>query len=173
MSINTGGMRRRMRRIKLAVGLAIVIAAVVALAIPAAASAVIPTGNANGEIQMNSPAQKIHFNIAQGDVEYWNYEYFEGSDSLHYSSTITCSSVNPDTREARFMFQIPAGHPGLSGLYVVSYIKIVDVDSKSYLYGHAATSDLATATQWCQTGVGFSPGMYPVKSGVLYLTGGS
>jgi len=54
-------------------------------------------------------------------------------------------------------------------LYVVAYIKIVDAASKSYLYGHAATSDLATATTWCQTGSGFSPSMYQVKNGVLYV----
>jgi hypothetical protein len=53
--------------------------------------------------------------------------------------------------------------------YVVAYIKINDSPTKQYLYGHAATDDLATATQWCQTGTGFSPTMYTVKSGVLYV----
>ncbi len=41
--------------------------------------------------------------------------------------------------------------------------------TKQYLYGHAATADLTTATQWCQTGTGFAPGMYTVKSGKLYV----
>ena len=50
------------------------------------------------------------------------------------------------------MFQIPDRHPGLSGLYVVAYVKIVDADRKSYHYGHAATSDQATAQKWCETG---------------------
>ena len=125
--------------------------------------------NANGEIQMLGPHQKIHFNIAQGNVEYWNFDNAEGDGSLHYQTTISCSSINKATSEARFMFQIPEGHPGLSGLYVVAYIKIVDAETKDYLYGHAATSDLRTATQWCQTGSGFAPGMYEVKSGVLYI----
>jgi len=130
------------------------------------AAAPVAKTNANGEIQMLNPHQKIHFNIQTTNVEYWNYDYPGG---LNYTSTITCSWVDVPNQQARFMFQIPAGHPGLSGLYVVAYIKIVDSPTKQYLYGHAATSDLATATQWCQTGTGFSPAMYPVKSGVLYV----
>lgn len=130
------------------------------------ADAPVAKTNANGEIQMLNPHQKIHFNIQQGNVEYWNYEYPGG---LNYTSTITCSWIDVPSQQARFMFQIPAGYPGLSGLYVVAYIKIIDASTKQYLYGHSGTSDLATATQWCQTGTGFSPGMYPVKSGVLYV----
>ena len=133
---------------------------------------VVPYGtghNANGEIGMTSPSQKIKFNIAQGNVEYWNFEFPEGDSTLHYTSTITCGFVDNVTNEARFMFQIPDGHPGLSGLYVVAYVKIVDADSKSYLYGHTATSDQATAQQWCQTGAGFAPQMYPVRAGVMYV----
>ena len=154
-------------------GVVIAILALLGLAAPAsmagrtAASA--DKANANGEIQMLAPNQKIHFNIAQGHVEYWNYDYPEGHGSLTYHSSITCSSINKATSEARFMFQIPDGHPGLSGLYVVAYVKIVDANAKSYLYGHAATSDLPTATAWCETGAGFAPTMYEVKSGVLYV----
>jgi hypothetical protein len=132
----------------------------------ARADAPAPKANANGEIQMLDPHQKIHFNIQQGDVEYWNYDYPGGLD---YTSTITCSSIDVPSQQARFMFQIPAGYPGLSGLYVVAYIKIVDAPTKQYLYGHEATADLSTATQWCQTGTGFAPSMYTVKSGVLYV----
>jgi hypothetical protein len=142
-----------------------------ALMLPAAASAVRPGGNANGEIQMLNPHQKIKFNVQQGNVEYWNFDFPEGAGTLHYQTTISCSFIDAATKEARIMFQIPAGHPGLSGLYVVSYVKIVDAATKSYLYGHAGTADLATATAWCQTGSGFSPSMYKVKSGVLYVKG--
>jgi hypothetical protein len=125
-----------------------------------------PKTNANGEIQMLNPHQRIHFNVQRGTLEYWNYDYPGG---LHYTSTITCSWIDVPSQQARFMFQIPAGFPGLSGLYVVAYIKIVDAPTKQYLYGHAATSDLPTATQWCQTGTGFAPAMYTVKSGKLYV----
>ena len=111
------------------------------------ADAPVAKTNANGEIQMLNPHQKIHFNIQTGNVEYWNYEY-----PLNYTSTITCSWIDVPSQQARFMFQIPEGHPGLSGLYVVAYVKIVDSETKQYLYGHSATSDLATATQWCQSG---------------------
>ena len=159
------------------------ISAIVILALAGIAAAVLVSGpasaaeapapvvkaNANGEIQMLSPYQKIHFNIATKNVEYWNYDYPEGAGTLHYQSTITCSFIDKVSKEARFMLQIPAGHPGLSGLYVVAYVKIVDASTKNYLYGHSASSDLATATTWCQTGAGFGPGLYHVKSGVLYI----
>jgi hypothetical protein len=147
-----------------------VVASLALLGLAAPASmAVRAGGNANGEIQMLAPHQKIHFNIQQGNVEYWNFDYPEGDSYLHYQTTITCSSIDKVGGQARFMLQIPDGHPGLSGLYVVAYIKIVDAATKAYLYGHAATSDLATATTWCQTGAGFAPTMYEVKSGVLYI----
>ena len=159
--------RRRVRQALALVGLC-----TAALLVGQARAAEAPApvkANANGEIQMLSPHQKIHFNIATKNVEYWNYDYPEGAGTLNYQSTITCGSIDKVAKEARFMFQIPEGHPGLSGLYIVGYIKIVDAATKQYLYGHAATSDQATATQWCQTGVGFSPAMYTVKSGVLYV----
>jgi hypothetical protein len=63
------------------------------------------------------------------------------------------------------MFQIPNGFPGLSGMYVVSYVKETKQKNVADLYGHAATADLATATAWCDTGVGFSPTMYQVTKG--------
>jgi hypothetical protein len=31
--------------------------------------------NANGEIQMLDPHQKIKFNVQTTNVEYWNYDY--------------------------------------------------------------------------------------------------
>src|SRR3954471_15357097 len=135
----------------------------------AEAPAPVAKANANGEIQMLSPYQKIHFNIATKKVEYWNYDQPDGAGTLHYQSTITCGFVDKVAKEARFMLQIPEGHPGLSGLYVVGYVKIVDAATKQYLYGHSSTGDLATATSWCQTGAGFAPALYSVKSGVLYI----
>jgi hypothetical protein len=156
------------RAMLLGVLLLAVVGLVASAVSPGRAGAVVGS-NANGQIQMLSPHQKIHFNVANKYVEYWNYEYPEGAGTLHYVSTITCSYIDPSSGYARFMFQIPEGHPGLSGLYVVSTVTILNAGTKSYLYGHAATADLATATQWCQTGVGFGPAMYPVKSGVLYV----
>lgn len=138
---------------------------------------------ASGDLRMSGPSQKIKFNVAntnkhEGDsdkadhdkrkkknntVEYWNYDNPGGV--LHYTANVTCAFVNPQTNEARFMFQIPTGHPGLSGLYVVAYVKDIEQKHKPDLYGHAATAVLATATQWCQTGIGFSPQMYVVTKG--------
>ena len=128
-----------------------------------------------GMLTMSDPSQKIIFSHSERDdgdddhkanpqtVEYWNYDYPSGT--LHYTANVLCVGGDTATKEARVLFQIPDGFPGLSGLYVVSYVK--EVDHGTDLYGHAATADLATATQWCQTGVGFSPTMYPVTSGEI------
>ena len=133
---------------------------------------------AEGDLRLSGPKQRIEFQVANAPasnkghhdrddrrsntVEYTNYDYPGG---LHYKAAVTCAYVNPQTDETRFMFQIPAGHPGLSGLYVVAYAKEQKGKHVPDLYGHAATADLATATQWCQTGAGFAPTMYPVVKG--------
>lgn len=137
-----------------------------------------------GALKMSGPSQKIVFGQSHRDddedndhrghndnnrhedstkpqtVEYWNYDYPGG---LHYKANVLCVGGSAANNEARVMFQIPVGHPGLSGLYVVAYVK--EVHHGTDLYGHAATGDLATATQWCQTGVGFSITMYTVTKG--------
>jgi hypothetical protein len=126
--------------------------------------------HASGDLRMSGPSQRIEFSVVnksgnehgRNHVEYWNYDYPGG---LHYSADVSCSYVNPLTNETRFMFQIPAGHSGLSGLYVVAYAKETSGKRTPDLYGHEATGDLATATQWCQSGIGFSPTMYPVTKG--------
>lgn len=144
-------------------------------------------GKAQGELKLAGPSQKIKFEVKEmmedhddhdedddedddhdddhdglGKVEYWNYDY---PGVLHYKTQAMCVNVNKTTKEARFMFQIPSGHPGLSGLYVVAYAKDVAGKGVPDLYGHAATADLATAETWCNTGVGFSPAMYSVTKG--------
>ena len=133
-------------------------------------------GKANGDIRMSNPSQRIKFDLSEKDtsdfkfhhrnklnkVEYWNYDY---PGILHYKVDVLCVDVNKMTKEARFMFQIPDGWPGLTGLYVVAYVKDVEQRKTADLYGHAATSDLITATAWCETGVGFNPTMYPVTKG--------
>ncbi len=138
-------------------------------------------GKAKGELKLGWPSQKIKFEVREdqdddddhdnhneglGKVEYWNYEY---PGKLHYKTQALCVNVNKETKEARFMFQIPSGYPGLSGLFVVAYTKDVLSKHSSDLYGHAATADLATATAWCESGVGFSPAMYPVLNGKVEI----
>ena len=67
------------------------------------------------------------------------------------------------------MFQIPAGWPGLTGLYVVSYVKDVGTPGTAGdLYGHAATADLTTAQGWCEGGTA-PVGMYPITGGNLVV----
>ena len=132
-------------------------------------------GKVKGGLQMSNPSQKIKFNLSEKEisdsnyhkgkhqqVEYWNYDY---PGVLHYKANALCVNVDKTTKEARFMFQIPNGWPGLTGLYVVSYAKDINQKRKPDLYGHSATSDLAIATTWCETGIGFSPTMYPVTKG--------
>jgi hypothetical protein len=125
-----------------------------------------------GTLTMSGPSQKIKFHVdgendkkKENTIEYWNYEYPGG---LHYVANVLCSSEDKTTNEARVMFQIPAGHPGLSNLYVVVYVKDMEKKAKD-LYGHSATSDLATATTWCKTGAGFAPTLYPVVKGSIEL----
>jgi hypothetical protein len=132
-------------------------------------------GKVKGDIQMSTPSQKIKFDLSEKEisdfkyhkgkknqVEYWNYEY---PGVLHYKADALCVNVDKVTKEARFMVQIPSGWPGLTGLYVVFYVKDINQKGVADLYGHNATSDLTTATTWCETGVGFNPAMYSVTKG--------
>lgn len=127
-------------------------------------------GKAEGDIHLSNPRQRIDFEVKdasnhdKGEIAYWNYDYPGG---LHYETHALCVNVNKTTKESRFMFQIPSGHPGLSGLYVVSYVKDTGTPVTGDLYGHAATGDLSTAQSWCQTGIGFTPTMYVITSGHL------
>jgi len=132
-------------------------------------------GKAEGDLRLVNPNQRIKFKLSEKDVsnsnhhksghnyvEYWNYEY---PGILHYKAKVICAEVDKITKEARFVFQIPNGWPGLSGLYVVAYVKDIKQKGVADLYGHAATADLTIANAWCDTGVGFSPSMYSVVKG--------
>jgi hypothetical protein len=129
---------------------------------------------ATGDIQMSNPSQRMKFNAFdygddsvkdRGMVEYWNYDY---PGPLHYKTKVLCANVDSDDKEARFMFQIPAGWPGLTGLYVVSYVKDDGTPGASGdLYGHAATGDLNTAKNWCENGAGVS--YYSIIGGNLVV----
>lgn len=130
---------------------------------------------ATGGIWMSGPNQQMQFSaFDQGDtvwdkgtVEYWNYDY---PGVLNYTANVMCASVDKETHNARFMFQIPEGWPGLSGLYVVVGVHDGGTPgTKGDTYGHAATANLATATQWCETGDGFSPSGYSITAGNLVV----
>jgi hypothetical protein len=132
---------------------------------------------ATGDITMGGPSQRIDFSAFdfgnttpdKGKVEYWNYDY-KNPGPLHYKANVLCATVDELTDTARFMFQIPSGWNGLSGLYVVAYVKDGGTPGiKGDLYGHAATGDSTTALGWCETGTGFAPGMYPVTGGNLSI----
>ena len=132
-------------------------------------------GKAEGDLRLINPNQRIKFKLSEKDVsnsnhhkskhnyvEYWNYEY---PGILHYKANVICVEVDKITKEARFVFQIPPGWPGLTGLYVTAYVKDTKQKGVADLYGHAATGDLTIATAWCDTGVGFAPAMYSVVKG--------
>ncbi len=143
--------------------------------------------SAHGKLRLSGPNQKIKFNIAntrdsngcwhhdrndrgkRNSVEYWNFDYPENGGVLHYKATVSCVNVNPLTNDARFTFQIPPGHPGLSGLYVVAYAKEVNGHHQPDLFGFAATADKNQALQWCETGIGYSPTFYPVTKGQVEI----
>jgi choice-of-anchor C domain-containing protein len=130
-------------------------------------------GKVDVDIKMSGPKQKMDADLRegsssnQGRVEYQNFEYPGG---LHYTTKALCVYVDKTTKESRFMFQIPSGHPGLSGLYIVSDVKDGGAPGKTHdHYGHAATADLATAQDWCATGTGFSPAMYQITDGNIVV----
>lgn len=131
---------------------------------------------ATGGIWMSGPSQQMQFSaFDQGDtvwdkgiVEYWNYDY-PGS-VLNYTANVLCANVDYDNANTRFMFQIPAGWPGLSGLYVVVGIHDGGTPgTNGDTYAHAATPSLSTATQWCETDSGFSPSGYAITAGNLVV----
>lgn len=140
------------------------------LALPAFAGKAAP--KATGGLTLGSPNQQISFSAFdygapgtdKGRVEYQNFEYPGG---LHYTADVLCANVSGNT--AWFMFQIPPGFPGLSGLYVVSYVQDNGTPGTAGdVYGHTATADLATATSWCETGS--APiGVYPITGGNLVV----
>jgi hypothetical protein len=99
-------------------------------------------------IWTSGPSQQMQFSafdqgdteFDKGQVEYWNYDY---PGLLHYTADVMCATVEQAVGDARFMFQIPEGWPGLSGLYVVSAVHDGGTPgTKGDTYGHAATADL-------------------------------
>lgn len=130
------------------------------------------TPKATGGIQMSDPSQQMNFSAFdygvasaddKGTVEYWNFEY---PGPLHYTASVLCATVSG--ADARFMFRIPEGWPGLTGLYVVAAVHDGgSPGTNGDTYGHAATSDLAAATAWCETEVGVSS--YPIVGGNLVV----
>ena len=129
-----------------------------------------PMPKATGEIWMSGPSQHMMFNAHdygvegdKGEVEYWNYDY---PGVLHYTASVLCAKVGGN--EARFMFQIPEGWPGLTRLYVVSWVKDGGTPgTNGDEYGHTATSSSTTAMEWCEGGVGVSK--YPITEGNLVV----
>ncbi len=102
--------------------------------------------------------------LDKGEVEYWNYEYDAGV--LHYSASVLCAKVEGNI--ARFMFQIPDGWSGLTGIYVVSWVKDGGTPGiNGDEYGHAATWDYVEAVDWCENGVGVTK--YPIIEGNLVV----
>ncbi len=129
------------------------------------------TPKATGDIWMSGPSQQMDFNAFdygnpsedKGTVEYWNYDY---PGLLHYTANVLCARVEDNS--ARFMFQIPNGWPGLTGLYVVVSIQDNGTPGTSGdLYGHAATGNLTQAMSWCENGVSVTN--YQITAGNLVV----
>lgn len=123
-------------------------------------------GKAKGEITLSNPDQKINFEVTskdgkkdkedkdKGNIEYWNYDYNGGT--LHYKAKALCVAVNSDTNVARFMYQIPAGYPGLSELYIVASAMDGGKHGTGDTFSFASSSDLTTATNMCNNGGSFT-----------------
>lgn len=136
-------------------------------------------GKAEGNLRMSDPKQQIKFHVSEADakkdhhedngsnrVEYWNYDY---PGTLHYKTQALCTTVDKTSKSVRFMFQIPAGWPGLTGLYIVAYAQENPVKHAKDIYGHATTADMSIAQGWCENGIGFTPSMYTVTKGELEI----
>lgn len=95
-----------------------------------------------------------------GMVEYWNYDY---PGPLHYTAPVTCASIDKNTKEGRFMFQIPSNWPGLTDLYVISSVKDGVIDT----YAHTSDWNENTARTICSDGGSFAS--YNVTSGDLII----
>lgn len=118
-------------------------------------------GKAEGNLKLSGPNQKIEFNVStkddkdKGQVEYWNYDYLP--DVLHYKVKVMCVNVNSNTNIARFMYQIPSGWPGLSGLYVVFSVTDGGKHGTNDLISFTATSDSVLAANLCENNTALSP----------------
>src|SRR5262249_12442566 len=131
-----------------------------------------PAPKATGDIWMAGPNQQIQFSAFdygpsstkdKGSVEYWNYEY---PGVLHYTASVSCATVAGDN--ARFVFQIREGWPGLSGLYVLAAVHDGGTPgTNGDTYGHTATADLATAQSWCENGTAVTD--YSITAGNLVV----
>ncbi len=147
------------------IGLAAVLLAPASLALAQA-----PVAKVTGGITMSGPSQQISFvafdGAGKGNVSYTNYDYPGG---LSYSADVLCANVNETTDNAVFVFQIPAGFPGLSGLYVG--VQVHDggtPGTNGDTYGHTSTASQATAMSWCNSST-LSVTNYPITSGNLVV----
>ncbi len=149
------------------------ITSVVVIPILATSAQAKPVPKVTGGIYMGNPSQQIDFaafgtgdpNTSKGTIEYWNYDY---PGVLHYTANVLCANVNEKTREANFVFQIPEGWPGLTGIYVIAYVQDNGTPgAKGDLYGHTATGDFNTAMQMCKSSTPLYN--YPITNGNLVV----
>jgi len=121
---------------------------VIALAAPS------PTPKATGGIWMGGDGahQQIIFSAfgtgnpatSKGSVEYWNYDY---PGPLHYVANVLCADVDTADNQASFVFQIPSGWPGLSGLYVLAHVTDLGTPGTAGdTYGHTVVGDATSCS---------------------------
>lgn len=123
---------------------------------------------------MSGPSQQAQFSAFdygpnsssdKGTVEYWNYDY---PGVLHYTANVTCATISDE--DAQFVFQIPEGWPGLSGLYVLAAVRDGGTPgTEGDTWGHTATSDPNQAKAWCESGIPSGIGNYPIVAGNLVV----
>ena len=147
-------------------------AALLLYTVPAFAA---PAPKATGGLTLGSPNQQISFNAFdygdadedKGNVEYQNFEHPGG---LHYKSDVLCANVSGN--DARFMWQIPDGFPGLSGLYVIAHVQDNgSPGTNGDIYGHTSTAAVKTALTLCENGDIDGPAFtyYPITGGNLVV----
>jgi hypothetical protein len=128
-----------------------------------------PFAQATGGVTLANPTQYLAFNAfdygATGDRG--TVDYSNPSAAVSYQADVFCADVNSAGGWANFAYQIPPGVDSISGLYIVWHV--TDGGSPGAgndTAGFTATSDLATATAYCN-----DPAFTPANS--YTITGGN
>lgn len=115
-------------------------------------------GKATGGIRLSNPKQQVSFeafdygesNLDKGSVEYSNFDFPGG---LHYNADIICAKVNKTTSTVWFAYQIPDGHPGLSGLGIEVQIQDIGTPgTKGDTFGFNVAANGPSAVSLCEAG---------------------
>ena len=131
---------------------------------------VVLIGKATGGLNLGNPRQHMSFNafdygssnLDMGVVEYSNFDYPGG---LHYNADVLCANVDKENSDSWFAYEIPDGHPGLSGLGIM--VRVHDGGTpgkKGDTFGFSVAANGTGAVALCEAG-STPTNNYPVTGG--------